>query len=398
MEVSLPTGCKASLQNRWSKLRRGGDLLPSSISHGNMTDSSWIRTICREHGFPLFGVVRAVEAPRYERFLEWLEQGHHGSMAYLENRKEAYAHPSGVLDGCASLIMLGMPYYPHPETLPNKTKQMMQGVSEAGVDSVESRTESRIGNYAVGPRDYHDVIREQLNSICDVLRERLRGNYRGVVDTAPLLEREFAELAGLGWVGKNTLLLNRDWGSYFFLAAILTDVELKASDHIESDHCGSCTACLDACPTDAFPQPRVLDATRCISYLTIEHRGESDESLRSQMGDWVFGCDVCQIVCPWNRKRPDAGISWFEPENIETKTSLEHWLGLDDQTFRRLYRKTPFFRTKLAGMQRNAMVAAVNRKRVDLLSKIEPFCTHEDAILRSTADWAVKCLKGWIVM
>jgi epoxyqueuosine reductase len=318
-------------------------------------------------------------------------------MTYLEKRKEAYSHPSGVLEGCVSLIMLGMPYYSNPETLPNKSKQMQHG-SGAATGSGSSKSESHIGTYAVGPLDYHDVIREKLNSICAVLKEQFSGNYRGVVDTAPLLEREFAELAGLGWIGKNTLLLNRDWGSYFFIAAILTDVELETTNHIESDHCGSCTACLDACPTGAFPQPRVLDATKCISYLTIEHRGESHEALRSQMGDWIFGCDVCQIVCPWNRKRPDAGMPWFEPMDVETKTSLEHWLELDDQTFRQLYRKTPFFRTKLAGMQRNAMVAAVNRNRVDLLSKIEVFCTHEDVVLKSTADWAVKCLKGWIAI
>lgn len=362
-----------------------------------MIESSWIKSVCLEHGFPLFGIVRAVEAPRYDRFLKWLENGHHGSMTYLETRKDAYAHPSGVLDGCKSLIMLGMPYDTHPETLPSKSKRM-QDDSGATISSLSTKPESHIGHYSVGARDYHDIIRERLNAICSVLVERFSGSYRGVVDTAPLLEREFAELAGLGWVGKNTLLLNREWGSYFFLAAILTDVELETTNHIESDHCGNCTACLDACPTGAFPEPRVLDATRCISYLTIEHRGESDESVRSQMGDWIFGCDVCQIVCPWNRKRPDAGMPWFEPEHLETKTSLEHWLGLDEPTFRQLYRKTPFFRTKLKGMQRNAIVAAANRHRVDLIETIESFCSHEDEVLRRTAEWAVKCLKGWIAI
>lgn len=362
-----------------------------------MTDVSWIQSVCLEHGFPLFGIVRAVEAPRYQRFLEWLERGHNGSMAYLENRKAAYSHPSGVLEGCQSLIMLGMPYDSHPETLPNKSMRM-QDDSGASISSSPDKPESHIGHYSVGARDYHDIIRERLNTICSILKDRMSGSYRGVVDTAPLLEREFAELAGLGWVGKNTLLLNREWGSYFFLAAILTDVELETTNHVESDHCGSCTACLDACPTGAFPEPRVLDATRCISYLTIEHRGESEESVRSQMGDWIFGCDVCQIVCPWNRKRPNAGMPWFEPENLEIKTRLEHWLGLDEPTFRQLYRKTPFFRTKLTGMQRNAIVAAANNHRVDLLETIESFCSHEDAVLRSTAEWAVKCLKGWIAI
>lgn len=358
-----------------------------------MYDSAWLRSICLEHGFPLFGVTRATDAPRYQQFLDWLQRGRHGSMSYLEKRRDAYRHPSGVLDGCRSLIMLGMPYDSHPETIPAKSKRHEESAGATNC-SEPLQKESRIGHYASGSVDYHDLIRDRLNRICAILQKEWGGNYRGVVDTAPLLEREFAELAGLGWVGKNTLLLNREWGSYFFLAAILTDQELKSTDAIESDHCGSCTACLDACPTDAFPEPRVLDAARCISYLTIEHRGESDLDLRSQMQDWIFGCDVCQIVCPWNRKRPDRGMPWFAPVDIDKKTSLEHWLTLDEETFRRLYRKTPFYRTKLAGMQRNAIVAAVNRGRIDLLEMIEKLCESQDQVLSSTAKWAVESLKS----
>jgi epoxyqueuosine reductase len=209
-----------------------------------------------------------------------------------------------------------------------------------------------------------------------------------VVDTAPLLERDYARLAGLGWIGKNTLLLNREWGSYFFLAALLTDLELPSDEPSVTDHCGSCTACLDICPTDAFVEPHVLNASRCISYLTIEHRGSIDPSLRPSMGNWIFGCDLCQIVCPWNRKRIDDYLPEFKPTGVEEKHSLRHWLSLDEEKFRKLYRKTPFWRTKLRGMQRNALIAAGNMVRTDLLELIDLHTNSEDPEVSEAAIWA----------
>ena len=191
---------------------------------------------------------------RGARLDEWLAAGYAGQMHYLADRREAYGDPNRVLDGVRSIVMLAMNYRTAEPAKP-----------QAG--------EGRVSRYAWGDADYHDLIHERLDQLAEFLRSSVpEARVRGVVDTAPLLEREFAQLAGLGWIGKNTLLLNRDEGSWFFLAALLTDIELAYDSPHETDHCGTCRACLDACPTDAFPQPYVLDASRCISYLTIELR------------------------------------------------------------------------------------------------------------------------------
>ena len=281
--------------------------------------------------------------------------------------------------------MLAMPYAANPTTIPRKDGRT-PFVSKAG---------GRIGNYAAGPMDYHDLIRKRLNQLALALEAIYPGAVtRGVVDTAPLLEREFAQMAGIGWVGKNTLLLNRAQGSYFFLAALLTSVEIVGDSPFENDHCGSCTACLDACPTSAFVEPRVLNASRCISYLTIEYRGYIPNDLSDQMQDWIFGCDACQIVCPWNRKAETDVPIELQPSGINEKTSLEHWLTMDSEEFRKRYRHTPFWRTKLSGMQRNAMIAAANTHRADLLPVIENFAKSMDEVLKATSLWCISKLRS----
>ncbi len=205
-----------------------------------------------ELGFQLCGICPAVAPPGANKLDEWFAAGYAGQMHYLADRREAYDHPRHILDGVQSVVMLAMHYRTEQPTKP-------------------TRGEGRVSRYAWGAADYHDVIRDRLHQLADYLRELApAAQARGVVDTAPLLEREFAQLAGLGWIGKNTLLLSKHAGSYFFLAALLTDEPLQYDESFAADHCGTCTACLDACPTDAFPQPYVLDASRCISYLTIE--------------------------------------------------------------------------------------------------------------------------------
>ncbi len=220
----------------------------------------------RELGFSNVGFCPAVEPAGLGRFHEWLERGYAGSMRYLENRKAAYAHPQHVLDGARSLVMLTVDY---------KTTEPKSA----------DRGYGRVSRYAWGTADYHDWIHGQLRQLVAQIQQLDPGcTVRGVVDTAPLLERDFAQLAGLGWIGKNTLLLNRQQGSLFFLAAIVTDLELAYNLAPESDHCGTCTACLDACPTDAFPEPYVLDARKCISYLTIELRDDIPRELPHRRG------------------------------------------------------------------------------------------------------------------
>lgn len=293
-------------------------------------------------------------------------------MAYLSDRKEAYRHPQSVLQGCRSVVMLAMQY-----TRPG---------------SIES-TEYRIGSYACGDSDYHNVIHERLKMLCRYLSKAFPASrQRGIVDTAPLLERDFARMAGLGWIGKNTLLLNRQHGSHFFLAAVLTDVPLKPDEPMAKDHCGSCTACLEACPTQAFPEPHVLDASRCISYLTIEHRDVIPLELRSMIGNWLFGCDICQIVCPWNRKSKSQVLEEFKNDDRMTRRPLEYWLSLDEFDFRTNFRHTPLWRTKLTGIQRNAMIVAANTNRRDLIPILERFRSHESLVLRETCQWALSRL------
>lgn len=335
-------------------------------------------------GFSLFGVAPAQPAPSYDNLVQWLERGYAGEMSYIPKRVEAYRHPNSVLDGCKSVVMLAMPYAANPLTTPRKD----------GRSPTVTNAACKIGNYAAGQLDYHDLIRDRLKQLASMLEVIYPGAAtRGVVDTAPLLEREFAQIAGIGWIGKNTLLLNRTQGSYFFLAALLTSVEIVADSPFETDHCGSCTACLDACPTSAFVEPRVLNASKCISYLTIEYRGLISDDLSDQMQDWIFGCDACQIVCPWNRKAETEVLVELQPSDIDEKTSLEHWLTMDAENFRKRYRHTPFWRTKLSGMQRNAMIAAANSNRADLLPIIKNFATSMDEVLKATSLWCISKLR-----
>lgn len=355
-----------------------------------------LRELSSRLGFAQLGIVRAQDAPHFDQLCDWLDRGFAGSMHYIEDRKDAYRHPRSVLDECKSILMLAMPYSPHPRTYPSKRKQdLAPSISLPDGPSASNKPSGTIAAYAAGRRDYHDLIHERLAEIVTALNQMFpESRSRGVVDTAPLLERGFAALAGLGWIGKNTLLLHRELGSYFFLSAVLTQAELPTTAEPMADHCGACRDCLDACPTDAFVAPRVMDATRCISYWTIEHRGVIPESKRPGIGDWLFGCDACQTVCPWNRKpSPDVAPD-LEPEAWEEKVNALFWLQLDEVAFRVRFRHTPFWRTRLAGMQRNAMIVAANTQRVDAIPAIERFLACGDSTLEETARWSLAQLRG----
>src|SRR5438067_2777624 len=264
-----------------------------------------IKDHARAVGFALVGIARAAEADGFERLQEWLERGYAGEMAYMGRHADARRHPAAVLPEVRSVVMVGMEYGASRE------RQRPEGSSQETppvADAPGSPGHGKIARYAAGP-DYHDVLRDRLNRLLAWVQQQVPGcRGRGVVDTAPLLERDFARRAGLGWIGKNTMLINKHRGSYFFLGALLLDVELTPDEPHTASHCGTCTACLDACPTGAFTGPGWLDARRCISYLTIELRTPMPEELRRGVGDWVFGCDVCQEVCPWNRKAPPGSV------------------------------------------------------------------------------------------
>jgi epoxyqueuosine reductase len=322
-------------------------------------------------GFSLCGICPAVSPAGASRLEEWLAAGYAGQMQYLADRLQAYSHPRSVLDGAKSIVALAMNY---------RTAEPAQ--PQAG--------EGRVSRYAWGDADYHDVIRERLNQLATFVKEREPASQvRGVVDTAPLLEREYAQLAGLGWIGKNTLLLNRNEGSWFFLSALLTDIALEYDAANESDHCGTCRACLDACPTNAFPQPYVLDASRCISYLTIELRDAIPMELRDGLGEWVFGCDVCQDVCPWNSKAPRSRQMEFTPRHDSNPMDLIALFELDDVAFRERFRHTPLWRPKRRGLLRNAAIVLGNGPTYAAVPALVRGLNDVEPLVRGACAWAL---------
>jgi epoxyqueuosine reductase len=319
-----------------------------------------LKAKARALGFSLVGIAPATEADGFARFEAWLDAGYAGEMAYLHALRQERRHPRSVVEGARSVVMLGLEY---------------------------GGTGGRVARYAQGP-DYHRFVWDRENDLAAWLTAEVPGAVAfGVADTAPLLERDFARRAGLGWFGKNTMLLNRDRGSFFFLGALLTDLELAPDPPHESSHCGTCTACLDACPTAAFPEPGVLDARRCISYLTIELRTQVPEDLREGVGDWLFGCDVCQDVCPWNRKAgggavfpADPGLAALDPVEL---------LGLTEVGFRRRFKGTSFFRARRTGLLRNAAIVLGNVGDEAALPVLEKATTDPDEVIAEAARWAV---------
>jgi epoxyqueuosine reductase len=323
-----------------------------------------------ELGFQLAGACPAVTPPGFDRFRQWLAAGYAGEMRYLADRADACQHPRFVLDGCRSLLMLAT-VYPAAD------------LSWAGAG------EGKISRYALGD-DYHDLLHARLHQLADFHRRLVPGaKVRGVVDTAPLLEREFARLAGLGWIGKNTLLLNRRLGSWFFLAALLTTAQLSYDQPIETGHCGTCRACLDACPTGALVDAWKLDARRCISYLTIELAGPVPQDLREPLGDWVFGCDICQEVCPWNQRALPADEAAFPPAPGRNPAELAPLFFLDDAAFRTRFRHTPFWRPRRRGLLRSAALILGNRPHEASLPALAHGLGDPEPLVRGACAWAL---------
>ena len=322
-------------------------------------------------GFQYAGICPAVAPTGFDRFQQWLEAGYAGQMHYLPERSQAYEHPNNVLDGVRSVVMLAMVY---------RTETPEPITDGAG----------RVACYAWGSEDYHDLIHSRLKQLVQHVKTQVpTAMVRGVVDTAPLLEREFAQMAGLGWIGKNTLLLNKEAGSWFFLAALLTDQQLDYDAPSEVDHCGTCRACLDACPTDAFPQPYVLDATRCISYLTIELRDPIPAELRPGIGEWVFGCDICQDVCPWNHKGPLSIEPSLQPKEPMNPLQLQELFQLDDDGFRARFRRSPLWRSKRRGILRNAAIVLGNQRHPSSCDSLSLGLADEEPLVRGASAWAL---------
>lgn len=335
-----------------------------------------IKVQARQYGFDAAGICDAVTSPEFDHLVAWLRRGYGGSMRYLADRLPAYRQPDLVLDGVRSLVMLTVNYQsarPRPD--------------QAG--------SGRISRYAWGSADYHDVVHGQLRKLVSWMAARWPGSrHRGVVDTAPLLERAYARQAGLGWQGKNTMLISPTSGSYFFLAAVLTDLELEPDRPFTADHCGTCRACLEACPTQAFPQPYLLDATRCISYLTIEHRGPVELPLRTQLAGWLFGCDVCQEVCPWNRHAPWTDREAFTPLPAQDPVALGELFSLDEEAFRRRFRRSPLWRARRRGLLRNAALLLGGQQYTPAVPALAQGLADRDALVRGASAWALGQLQS----
>jgi epoxyqueuosine reductase len=342
------------------------------------------RTVLREQinaqatalGFDLVGITSAEPLAHGGRLRAWVAQGFAGAMGYMSRDVERRVDPSRVLPEVRSIIVLGMNYYTSP------------------VMPEASPGRGWVSRYAWG-QDYHTVLSDKLKALVAFIRD-LEGadvQARWYVDTGPILERELAWRAGLGWPGKNTNLINRQLGSWLFLGAILLDREL-AYDAPATAHCGTCTRCLVACPTGALVAPGVLDARRCISYLTIELRGPIPRELRPLMGTHIFGCDICQAVCPWNRKVPVSSESAFLPRAGFAAPELMPLLRLSEGEFRVRFRGSPVTRAKRRGLLRNVAVALGNLRDLRALPALEAALHDAEPLIRGHAAWALGRIGG----
>jgi epoxyqueuosine reductase len=335
-----------------------------------------------ELGFCAFGIASADSAPRAgARLREWIAGGAHGDMLWMAETAERRASPAALWPEVRSVIALGMSYAPAADPL-----------------ALAERTElGRISVYAQGA-DYHDVVKKALKALARWLVDEA-GSSTGsgqalalkvFVDTAPVMEKPLAAAAGLGWQGKHTNLVSRKDGSWLFLGAIYTTLELEETQPPHPVHCGSCTACLDACPTAAFPAPFRLDARRCISYLTIEHKGPIPNDLRDAIGNRIYGCDDCLAVCPWNRFAETARRNQaFVPRAELAAPALADLLDLDDPGFRQVFAGSPIKRIGRNRMVRNAAIAAGNSGRPELAPALERLTRDEDAVVAEAARWAL---------
>ena len=294
-----------------------------------------LKSTAKRLGFDFCGIAKAEflesEAPRLE---EWLNRNYQGKMVYLANHFDKRLDPTKLVEGAKTVVSLIYNYYPEMQ-LPHQPKDL------------------KLAKYAYGA-DYHNVIRAKLTEFLEVLREEIGEiNGRSFVDSAPVMERQWAQRAGLGWIGKNSLLLNRQMGSFFFLAELIIDLEATPDTPLAKDYCGTCTACIDACPTDAIVQPEVIDASKCISYLTIELKEAIPNEFAGKMENWVFGCDICQDVCPWNRFSRPHQEPTFKPSEELANFSNKEWGEMTEETFKRVFAKSAVRRTKFSGIKRN---------------------------------------------
>jgi len=380
-----------------------------------------VRQAAADAGFDLVGIAPVEDAPELEYFPRWIADGHAGEMKYLEARdvqgrlkRASLAH---AVPWARSVVVCAINY--------NTAHPYSTEVS----DSL-GKDRGWISRYAWGKQDYHESVMPRLRQVeaalrksCGVMdcgapekkeeqKQEKELVTRCYVDTGPVIERVAAKYAGIGWIGKNTCIINQKIGSWIFLGVILTSLDFRTDDvgigelgsHAFAsnapgfgvpapDRCGSCTRCIDACPTDALIAPYQLDSNKCIAYLTIEKRGPIPEELREGMGRHVFGCDICQDVCPWNRKAPSTSAAEFQPRPELVNPSLEWLAEISVEEFRRSFRESPVRRAKRSGLRRNAVIAMGNSGERKFLPLLEKLSSDEDEVVRESAAWAIEALK-----
>jgi epoxyqueuosine reductase len=358
--------------------------------------SATVTQAATDAGFDLAGIAPVDDAPELEYFPRWIADGHGGEMKYLEARDEqgrlkraslAHAAPwARSVVVCAINYNTAQPYSTH--------------VSDGSANAERGW----ISRYAWGEQDYHDSVMPRLRQVERALRAAFGGDLvtRCYVDTGPIVERVAAKYAGIGWIGKNTCIINQKMGSWLFLGVILTSLDLEADSESDSkvgvpapDRCGTCTRCIDACPTHAFIAPYQLDSSRCIAYLTIEKRGAlpEDEELRSGIGRHVFGCDICQDVCPWNRKAPVTQAAEFQPRPGLVNPALDWLAEISEEDYRRTFRGSPVRRAKRAGLRRNAVIAIGNSADQKFAPLLKKLAGDEDEVVAESAAWAIQKLR-----
>jgi len=343
--------------------------------------------LARQAGFDLCGIAPVREFSELETFPEWIGDGYHGEMKYMESRNERgelkRASLARIAPWARSVIVCAVNY---------NTAQPYSTQTDDGARGWISR-------YAWSQEDYHDAVLRRLRELEDRVRNEFTNHqpltadhcFRSYVDTGPLIERVYAKYAGIGWIAKNTCVINQKLGSWLFLGVILTSLELHA-DLPAPDRCGTCTRCIDACPTHAFVGPGRLDARLCISYLTIEKRGEIPEALRPEMGRHVFGCDICQDVCPWNRKAAVTAAPEFQPRAGLVNPALDWLAEMQQEEFRSVFRGSPVRRAKLSGMRRNAVVAMGNSGNAKFVPTLKKLTDDSDPTVADHARWALSKL------
>jgi epoxyqueuosine reductase len=340
-----------------------------------------IKDKARQLGFFLAGVTTPEPPPHYSTFENWLAQGRHGAMNYLakERSRARRRDPREILPECKSILMLATPYSSHNLAL--------SGASEESEVEAE-RLKGNIAAYAWGD-DYHDVLPARMQELVQFIEEQAGGpvGNRWYTDSGPLLERDLAQRAGIGWIGKNTCLIHPKHGSYFLLSEILLDLTLEPDPSFVTDHCGTCTRCIEACPTDCILPDRTLDATHCISYLTIELKEEIPTELREKIGSWIFGCDVCQQVCPWNRFA-DEGDPAFGSKN--PVHALTDELVISAREFNQRFKRSPVKRAKRRGYLRNVAVALGNTGDMHVLPVLQNALNNEEPLVHEHAKWAIE--------